>query len=421
MTDGDSMTDWKNRIVRYGVQPADQFTPNPKNPRKHPDKQRQAVTGSLDSVGILAPVVINIRTGKMIDGHLRVDLARANGNAELPFVEVDLSEEEEALALATFDFTTALAEYDPAMLDSLLEGVHTDNAALQSMIAELADSVGLYTDEAAPVEDGGAQLDKADELRQKWQTERGQLWVIPSPQGGEHRLLCGDSTSAEDVARLMAGEKAQLVHADPPYGVDYERGKFDGTDRKSNMPTTIANDDRKGDDQRAFMRDIFALAREHAADNACVYMWSASLAEGSHSMFGLVDTGLHVQSQLIWNKSSLVLGRSDYHWKHEVCWYGYWNGKGRVWNGERDQTTVIDASKVAASLHPNEKPVTLIAYLIGNSSNPGQAVYEPCGSGTTMVACEQLGRQCRMIEIEPKYVAVILERMAALGLKPCLT
>lgn len=144
------MTDWKNRIVRYGVQPADQFTPNPKNPRKHPDKQRQAVTGSLDSVGILAPVVINVRTGRMIDGHLRVDLALANGNAELPFVEVDLSEEEEALALATFDFTTVMAEYDPAMLDSLLEGVHTDNAALQSMIAELAGGAGLYADDGGP-------------------------------------------------------------------------------------------------------------------------------------------------------------------------------------------------------------------------------------------------------------------------------
>lgn len=136
------MTDWRNRITRYGTQPADQFVANPRNPRKHPQKQRDAVAGSLNTLGWIAPVVVNARTGYVIDGHERIFQALVD-NADVPFVEVDLSEDEEALALASFDWITYLAEYDRDILDDLLHEVNTDDAALQAVIAELAESVAI--------------------------------------------------------------------------------------------------------------------------------------------------------------------------------------------------------------------------------------------------------------------------------------
>lgn len=138
------MTNWANRITRHGVQSADQFLANPRNPRKHPQKQRDAVKGSLNTLGWIAPVIVNARTGYMIDGHERVWQALQNDNAEVPFIEVDLSEAEENLALASFDWITHLAVYDPDNLDALLRDVQTDDVALQAVIAELAESVELY-------------------------------------------------------------------------------------------------------------------------------------------------------------------------------------------------------------------------------------------------------------------------------------
>jgi DNA modification methylase len=272
-------------------------------------------------------------------------------------------------------------------------------------------------------DDPGAQVDRAEELREKWQTERGQVWDVPSATvpGSSHRVMCGDSTRADDVARLMDGEKAELIHVDPPYGVSCERGKFDGTPRKGNMPTRIMGDDLRGNDQKDFIEDVFRIAHNNIVSNGCLYMWSAPLQEGAYSMFGLVEAGVYIQSQLIWNKSHLVLGRSDYQWKHEICWYGYWDGKDRIWNGGRTQTTVIDEARISATLHPNEKPAVLIQYLMLNSSNQGGLIYDPfLGSGTTAVAAEQTGRICYGMEISEKYVAAALERLAGMGLSPQL-
>lgn len=253
--------------------------------------------------------------------------------------------------------------------------------------------------------------------------------LIPSKSvpGKEHRLLCGDSTKAEDVARVMGGEKADIISTDPPYGVDFKRGQFitdparpDGRDR--GVCDDIAGDHRKGQAQADFIRHVFELAREHCRPAASVYMWSATLVEGSHSMLGLSAAGVHIQSQLVWVKNNHVLGIADYHWKHEVCWYGWYEGASHRWFGERDKFTVLEFNRLQATLHPNEKPVDMLSYLLKNSSLAGEIAYEPfAGSGSQFVAGEQTGRLVAGIEIEPKYVAVILERLKGLGLEPRLT
>jgi len=153
--------------------------------------------------------------------------------------------------------------------------------------------------------------------------------------------------------------------------------------------------------------------------NATIYMCSAALAEGCSSYFGLVEAGVHVQSQIIWRKNHFALGRSDYQWSHEGIWYGYWQGKDRIWNGGRDESTVIDAIKPAATVHPNEKPIDLFSAFIRNSTLRGGVIYEPfSGGGTTLLAAEALERTVCAMELEPKYVALTLARLAALGLRP---
>jgi DNA modification methylase len=236
-------------------------------------------------------------------------------------------------------------------------------------------------------------------------------------------VLCGDSTNADHVARLMDNRTASLVLTDPPYGVGFARGAFitDSSRDYSGKQNSIKGDTRKGEEQRQFVCEFLVTLAPHVSSAASVYMFSAPLAEGCNSYFGMIDAGIHVQSQLVWNKNNLVLGQADYHWKHEICWYGWYEGSPHHWYGERDKTTVLDFARVQATEHPNEKPVPLLVHLIENSSKSGEIVAEPFGgSGSTIVACESQARSCFTMELDPACVASILERLSGLGLEPSL-
>lgn len=407
---------FRNRIIDYGVKPADQFLANPKNARVHPQFQRDVMKAALEEVGFVAPV-IESKSGVLLDGHERIWQAMQNDNAAVPFVVVDVDEAEEDYVLATFDPITSLANYDARLLDDLLRDVNSDQPAIQQMLAELAENNGLYGDEGSGVDDPGAQIDRAAQLQEQWQVKRGDLWIIPSKSGkGVHRLLCGDSTNADDVARVMGRERADCMWTDPPYGVNYVGKTADAL--------TIENDGADG--LNALLQDAFAALDDGLCDGAAIYI---AHPPGALSVtFGVrfLAQGWRLHQTLAWVKDSMVLGHSDYHYKHEPILFGYKDGGGRRgrggegWYGDNSQTSVLEFARPKASEeHPTMKPVELVAYCLRNSSPPHGIVLDGFnGSGTTLTACEQTGRIGRGIELVEKYVAVTLQRLADMGLTP---
>jgi site-specific DNA-methyltransferase (adenine-specific) len=270
-------------------------------------------------------------------------------------------------------------------------------------------------------------VDRADELRAKWNTAPGQMWEIPSATvaGGMHRILCGDSTKAEDVARVMAGDVAAVLHTDPPYGVDVVGGTHDPRDAANYQSGNRVENDALGDaDLEALVSAALTNCRKHMAPGAAFYMWYGE-SKMPVLLRALLGTLGMYRQVVIWVKAHFVFGRKDYHYKHEACFYGWLDDAAHRWEGDRKQTSVWETPPVGADvekkLHPTAKPLALPARAIQNNSAPGDVVIEPfSGSGSTLVAAEQVGRLCRAVELAPKYVAVALERMAALGLTPRL-
>ena len=261
-------------------------------------------------------------------------------------------------------------------------------------------------------EDPGAQMDRAEELREKWQTARGQIWEIPSSTASAaHRLVCGDGTVAKDVAALLAGAKPHLMVTDPPYGVDYDpKWRADaGVNKNDGKLGAVANDGR------ADWREAWALF-----PGSVVYVWHAG-RYASVVQESLSVSGFEVVCQIIWAKDRFALSRGDYHWQHEPCWYAVKKGSKHRWCGARDQSTLWEIPRAddAGHGHDTQKPVECMMRPIQNNSKPGDVVYDPfVGSGTTMVAAEQSGRTCYGMELEPEYCAVILERLSGMGLQP---
>lgn len=402
-----------NKIIGYGTKPADQFTGNPSNWRTHPQKQRDAVRASLSELGWIGVVVENAQSGFLIDGHERVWQALQNGNADVPYIQVDLDPASERLALAVFDPITYMAETDAAMLDSLLKEISTGEEALQALLAEMAEDAGLYQDK--PIGDAPAQIDRADELRQKWQVEPGQMWTL-----AEHRLICGDCTDAAVVARLMGGERAQLMVTDPPYGVEYDPGWRDGVvgefGSAARQRNAVANDDR------ADWADVWRLF-----DSDVAYIWHAD-RHAKDVQMSLESANYEIRNQIIWAKQHFAISRGAYHWQHEPCWYAVKKGRTSLWSGDRTQSTLWEIASLNPAgrqeermPHGTQKPIECMERPIRNHENV--IVCDPfLGSGTTIISCENLGRKCRAVEISPAYVAVALQRWADhTGKTPVLT
>lgn len=416
----------RDRIRELKRVRAGDLVPHPENWRTHPESQQAAISGILKEVGYVdALKAMELPDGRLLlmDGHLRAGL---DPDQEVPVLVVDVTEDEARKVMLTFDPIGAMAEADAAALAALLDEVQIDDAALQSMLADLESEWIVPEDEPVVLDDSPAPVDRADELQDAWQTESGQLWEITSAGGTRtHRLLCGDSTKAEDVARLMNGQRALLMNTDPPYGIAYSDSTRVAADRahvrqqrKQKWENGIENDKLDGKQLQEFLESCIRAAVPHLNPNAAFYLWHPMLTQGTFfAAAAAAAADILIHRQIIWVKPSLLFGFGDYHWQHELCFYGWIRGNRPEFYGERNQTTIWDMRNESrgSALHPTQKPVELFAIPIRNHTKPGELVYEPfSGSGSQFVAAEQLGRVCYGMELEPKYVAVALERMAAL-------
>lgn len=391
------------------------------NPRHSTKAQAKRMLGSLDDLGQFQTIAIGPETnGKspVYDGHQRLSaLLAANGASFVVHVLRSSRpltvEERRRLILAAHAGATgswnwdALAGWDGSEL--IAGGLDADYLAMLN-----ADAAALATmleaDAPAPVDDVEPQIDRAEELRVKWGVEPGQLWQL-----GAHRLICGDCTDRAVVERVMDGELARLVVTDPPYGVEYaDKNAFlNAIGRPNSVQKRIENDHGSKSDIQDVWRESFKNAHGAMDDGAVLYSFMPQGGDQMMMMMMMMEAGVEPRHEIIWKKNNHVLGRVDYAYIHEPIVYAWKDGGHKFYGGF--QTSVIECARPQKSgLHPTTKPVELIERLLENSSLAGEIVYEPfSGSGTTLIACDRLGRRCRAIEIDPGYVAVALERWAA--------
>lgn len=278
---------------------------------------------------------------------------------------------------------------------------------------------------ASDAEEEDTRLSRAEELQLSWNVESGQLWEIPSATvpGKSHLLLCGDCTDPRDSQRLMQDRLADLLHIDSPYGVNVaSSGRYNKNPRRPG--STLANDDLSAAQFEDFLRSAFSNSVQHVRPGGAYYVWHAASKVELFAKVTREILSAH-RSILVWIKNHFVVGWQDYFWQHESCFYGSLPGATRVWLGRNNVTTILKAESVGADfetgVHPSAKPVGLAVPLIERHVAPGGLIYEPfAGSGTTFAAAEKTGRLCAGLEIKPVFCAVILERMARLGLTPRL-
>ena len=378
-----------------------ELIPNPRNPNTHSDEQIDAIGKVLTHQGGRAPIVVSNRSGFVIAGHGRLLAARRLGWEKVPVdVQEFDSEADEWAHMIADNRLAGLAEMDNAALKNLLVDLDTgaidmdltgyDHDALEELMTQ------FHVDEE-PV-DAAPQIERADELAEKWGTKLGQVWEL-----GEHQLMCGDSTDTALVERLVGKGKAAMVFTDPPYNIDYGNIKHPKFKVRS-----IENDSMSDADWKVFCQSIadsIAVATE-----GCVYVCHAPNIDG-RTIASVMDSNFHPSTTVVWNKDVFTLGRGKYQNKHEPIWFG-WEKAGKAFTDRRDLANVWDLPRPKASeLHPTMKPVELVVRAISHASKQGDTVFDPfLGSGTTLMACENLGRKCRGIELSPSYVAVTIER-----------
>jgi len=415
------MTDWVNRITGYGEESPDQLLANPHNHRIHPKRQQDALSGSLDTLGYIQTVIVNKSTGHIVDGHLRVTMALREGQKSIPVTYVDLTAEEEAQALLSLDPIAAMAATDRDKVDELLRLVNTDNEQVMKHLADFAAENKLDWGQPEQVDDE-PQIERADELQEKWGVKEHDLW-----QCGNHLLLCGDSSKREDVFRVMRDEKATLLFTDPPYGVSIgDKNKFLNKFQKSGrVLTSIEADDDNAADLGDMLLQVFTLSKDFLAEDCSIFVCSPQGGSlGMMMMMMMRDAGMEVRHVLNWVKNSptFSLGRLDYDYRHEPILFTWIKKHKKVMAGQfKNSVWEIDKPR-ANKEHPTMKPIELYENAILNHTDKGDILYEPFGgSGTGMIAAQNTGRVCRMVEIAPRYCSVILELFsAATGIQPVL-
>jgi len=381
--------------LNYYLADVEELIPYARNARTHSSAQITQIAASIKEFGFLAPIVI-AEDNTILCGHGRFYAAQKLGLKKIPCVkESHLTEAQKRAYIIADNKLSINAGWDDELLAvelSDLQGEGVDLSITGFDEKELAD---LFDDKSkSDVEDDGYDLSAA--LEKAAFVQRGDIWTV-----GRHRLMCGDATSADDVAALMGGKRANLLLTDPPYGVSF----------KSSSGLTIQNDSIKDEDFYSFLKSAFSAAVDCLEKGAAAYIFHAD-TEGLNFRRAFVDAGFHLAGCCIWVKDSLVLGRSDYQWQHEPVLYGFLQNGKHSWYSDRKQTTIWNFAKPKKNAnHPTSKPLDLLSYPIQNSSQENAIVLDTFGgSGSTLMACELTNRICYTMELDEKYASVILRR-----------
>ena len=372
----------------------DKLVPYVNNARTHSAEQIIKLRSSLREFGFVNPIIID-RDFNVIAGHGRLMAAKEEGINEVPCVFADFLTDAQKKAYILADNRMAMdAGWDEELLKIEMEELQNlgyDLGYTGFDEKELADLFGIDDKEVKDDDfDLTAALEKASFV------ERGDVWFV-----GKHKLMCGDATSSEDVAKLMEDKKANLILTDPPYNVAF----------KSSDGLTIQNDSMKNNDFYKFLFSSFKNMAEHLENGGAAYIFHAD-TEGLNFRKAFIDAGFHLAGCCIWVKDSLVLGRSDYQWQHEPILYGFMQNGKHPWYSDRKQTTIWNFDKPKKnSKDPTSKALDLLAYPINNSTQANAIVIDTFGgSGSTLMACEQMNRICYTMELDEKYASVILRR-----------
>lgn len=354
------------------------------NPRKN-DKAVEAVANSINSFGFKVPVIID-KNNVLVCGHTRVKAAKKLGIEEIPVIIADDLNEDQIKAFRIADNKTAeLADWD---MDKLAEEL--------KLIEMNMEQFG-FDDLEKLLDRDVLEDDFKEELPEIAYSKKGDVFVF-----GKHRLMCGDSTKSEDVEKLMNGTKADMIFTDPPYNVDYE----------GSTGMKIQNDKQSDEDFYNFLLNAFKNMHESVKLGGAIYVCHAD-SEGVNFRNAFKAAGFKLAECLIWVKNSLVLGRQDYQWRHEPILYGWKEGAGHYFINDRSQDTIWEYNKPKVNdLHPTMKPLELVGRAIKNSSKNGEIVLDLFGgSGSTMIAAEQINRAAYLMELDEKYTDVIVKRM----------
>lgn len=393
--------------------PIEDLVPNPRNARLHSDEQVEQVARSIEHFGFTNPILVD-EDGTIVAGHgrrlaaasiyerggsIRLPSGRVIQQGTVPVIVADGWSEEQRRAYTLADNQLALnAEWDDDMLRLEIGELQGDGYEIGLIGFSDSDLAKIL----ATGDRGLTDPDVVPEPPEAPVSRLGDIWQL-----GDHRIACGDSTSADTVALLLDGEMPHLMVTDPPYGVEYDAAwrnrvhRADGSLVGGLAVGVVLNDDRSD------WREAWALFPGDVA-----YIWHAGLQ--SASVFdSIIASGFEVRSQIIWAKQQFAIGRGDYHWQHEPCWYAVRKGKAGRWAGDRKQKTVweIDKPQRSETGHSTQKPVECMKRPIENNSKPGDAVYEPfSGSGSTIIAGEMTGRRVFAVELNPAYVDVAVRR-----------
>ena len=398
---------------RLEIRKISELIPYANNARTHSPSQIEQLRRSLREFGFVTPVLID-GAGNVIAGHGRIEAAKLEGIEEAPCVLVEHLTDAQRRAYILADNRLAeLSDWDEVTRSAELLRLRDEGVDITLTGFGVADVMLTSVDEV--IEDDCDLTVPADPV-----VQIGQLWQL-----GRHRLLCGDATSPPHVHLCVGeGQLVDLLQTDPPYGVDY-----------SSAAGSILNDEKKGEALYNFLLPAFTAAADVLAPGAAWYCWAPTGPNLEWFLRAARASGLPVHQLLVWCKPQFVLGRADYHHQHEVCLhgcsdsdplgiyegyepcaYGWKDGAPHLWCSDRKQSTILEYAKpLKSEMHPTMKPVQMIAYQICNNTLPGAVALDPFGgSGTTLIACEQTGRSCRMMEIDPKYCDVIIRRWEAL-------